>query len=225
MPGRAYCRRRCVVPDSDGVHSKASRLRSCELSFGRASPGSFAERKCAGLHPPQGQDAGTERSVICTAPERPRFDAAYHIPHSLFRCSDHSEDYQCGCIGLSAHVHIIGPDFSSRQAGHCASRCDAWPEGALNTVRSRIATLTPREREIFELVIRGETNKPAAKSLGCAVRTIKAHRHRMMEKMQVRRCPNSCLGRAGRRYVGQPTSAFTGLTKTREDADHERTST
>ena len=55
----------------------------------------------------------------------------------------------------------------------------------LNMVRARIATLTPREREVFELVIRGDTNKQAARSLGCTERTIKAHRHRVMEKMQV----------------------------------------
>ena len=45
-------------------------------------------------------------------------------------------------------------------------------------VRARIATLTPREREVFELVIRGDTNKQVARALGCAERTIKAHRQR-----------------------------------------------
>ena len=55
----------------------------------------------------------------------------------------------------------------------------------LNMVRARIATLTPREREVFQLVIRGETNKQVARALGCAGRTIKAHRQKVMEKMQV----------------------------------------
>jgi FixJ family two-component response regulator len=45
--------------------------------------------------------------------------------------------------------------------------------------------LTPREREVFELVIRGKTNKQVAKVLGATERTIKAHRRRVMEKMQV----------------------------------------
>jgi hypothetical protein len=36
--------------------------------------------------------------------------------------------------------------------------------------------LTPREREVFELIVRGQTNKHAARSLGCSERTIKAHR-------------------------------------------------
>ena len=55
----------------------------------------------------------------------------------------------------------------------------------LDTVRARIAALTPRERQVFELVIRGNTNKQIARALGGTERTVKAHRHRVMEKMQV----------------------------------------
>ena len=55
----------------------------------------------------------------------------------------------------------------------------------LDAVRAHIATLTPREREVFEFVIRGKTNKQVGKVLGTTERTIKAHRHRVMEKMQV----------------------------------------
>ena len=55
----------------------------------------------------------------------------------------------------------------------------------LDMVRAHIAALTPREREVFELVIRGNTNKQVARALGGTERTVKAHRHRVMEKMQV----------------------------------------
>ena len=55
----------------------------------------------------------------------------------------------------------------------------------LDSVRARVGRLTPREREIFELVVRGEANKQIAHALGCTTRTVKAHRHRVMEKMQV----------------------------------------
>ena len=55
----------------------------------------------------------------------------------------------------------------------------------LNVVRAHIAKLTPREREVFDLVIRGKTNKQVSSVLGATERTIKAHRHRVMEKMQV----------------------------------------
>ena len=69
----------------------------------------------------------------------------------------------------------------------------------LDVVRTHIATLTPRERQVFDLVIRGDTNKHVARALGCTERTIKAHRHRVMEKMQVRSLPElvSLAERAG----------------------------
>jgi FixJ family two-component response regulator len=55
----------------------------------------------------------------------------------------------------------------------------------LNTLRARIATLTPRERQVFDSVTRGKTNKLMGVELGATERTIKAHRQRVMEKMQV----------------------------------------
>jgi FixJ family two-component response regulator len=59
----------------------------------------------------------------------------------------------------------------------------------LDVVRTHVAALTPRELEVFLLVIRGNPNKQVARALGCTERTIKAHRHRVMEKMQVRSLP------------------------------------
>ena len=55
----------------------------------------------------------------------------------------------------------------------------------LDMVRAHIAALTPREREVFELVVRGKTNKQIANALGCTERTVKAHRQGVMKKMQV----------------------------------------
>ena len=55
----------------------------------------------------------------------------------------------------------------------------------VDCVHARLGQLTPRERQVFELVIRGEKNKQIGFALGTTERTIKAHRHRVMEKMQV----------------------------------------
>jgi len=55
----------------------------------------------------------------------------------------------------------------------------------IDLVRANFGTLTPREREVFEAVVRGQTNKHAARALGCTERTVKAHRQRVMAKMQV----------------------------------------
>ena len=56
---------------------------------------------------------------------------------------------------------------------------------ALEIVRARTTTLTPREGEVFRLVVRGKTNKQIGNTLGATERTIKAHRHRVMEKLEV----------------------------------------
>jgi FixJ family two-component response regulator len=51
--------------------------------------------------------------------------------------------------------------------------------------RLLVLSLTPRERQVFDLVVRGKINKQIAISLGTTERTIKAHRHQVMEKMRV----------------------------------------
>jgi len=55
-----------------------------------------------------------------------------------------------------------------------------------DVLRGRLATLTPRERQVFVLIVRGKINKQVANELGATERTIKAHRHNVMEKMKVR---------------------------------------
>ena len=54
-----------------------------------------------------------------------------------------------------------------------------------NSLRGLIATLTPRERQVFNLIARGKINKQIAHELGTTERTVKVHRHQVMEKMQV----------------------------------------
>jgi RNA polymerase sigma factor (sigma-70 family) len=51
-------------------------------------------------------------------------------------------------------------------------------------VAARFATLTPREREVMALVVRGLPNKRIAQELGVSEKTVKIHRGRVMEKMQ-----------------------------------------
>jgi RNA polymerase sigma factor (sigma-70 family) len=59
----------------------------------------------------------------------------------------------------------------------------AWTaKSAIDRLRALIAALTPRERQVFELVILGKTNKQVARELGSTERTVKAHRQKVMEK-------------------------------------------
>ena len=52
-----------------------------------------------------------------------------------------------------------------------------------NTIIGRIATLTPRERQVFEKVVAGRLNKQIAAELGTVEKTIKVHRARVMQKL------------------------------------------
>jgi FixJ family two-component response regulator len=56
----------------------------------------------------------------------------------------------------------------------------------LGEVRALAAELTPREQQVFGLVVRGKLNKQIAHELGTTERTVKAHRHQVMEKMKAR---------------------------------------
>jgi FixJ family two-component response regulator len=55
----------------------------------------------------------------------------------------------------------------------------------LRSLEQLVSRLTPREREVFSLVIRGRLNKQIAHSLNTSERTIKAHRHSIMQKLEV----------------------------------------
>ena len=50
----------------------------------------------------------------------------------------------------------------------------------------RAALLTPREREVFDLVASGEPNKAVARRLGISFRTVELHRAHIIEKLQAR---------------------------------------
>lgn len=59
-------------------------------------------------------------------------------------------------------------------------------QGKLALFRQRIASLTQREREVFERVVAGYLNKQIAADLGIAEKTVKVHRSRVMQKMAVK---------------------------------------
>ena len=65
-------------------------------------------------------------------------------------------------------------------------RTERSSRAQLGEIRRRIATLTPREAEVFKEVIAGKLNKQIAGKLGTVEKTVKVHRSRVMEKMQVR---------------------------------------
>lgn len=67
-------------------------------------------------------------------------------------------------------------------------RCETrrLEQDRIDGLRARLVNLTPREREVFGLIVRGKLNKQIAYALGTSERTVKAHRHNVMEKLGAR---------------------------------------
>ena len=63
---------------------------------------------------------------------------------------------------------------------------EAPPSAVRAEIEARVATLTPREREVMLLVAEGRPNKVVATRLGLSTRTVEVHRAKAMEKMQAR---------------------------------------
>ena len=71
-------------------------------------------------------------------------------------------------------------DALNRSAENAAAR------GKKEDILTRIDQLTPRERDVLNLIAEGELNKQIAHRLGIAQRTVEVHRANIMEKMNAR---------------------------------------
>jgi len=89
-----------------------------------------------------------------------------------------ADDFLMKPVSSDRLLHAIEHAMTQHKAGNDARR-------KLDMHRELLATLTPREHQVFERVVRGKINKQIAYQLGATERTIKAHRHRVMEKMKV----------------------------------------
>jgi FixJ family two-component response regulator len=76
---------------------------------------------------------------------------------------------------LAAVHHAIELDREAREA-----------QAEMRALKQRLASLTPREREVLAQVVAGRLNKQIAADLGTVEKTIKVHRARIMGKMAVR---------------------------------------
>jgi FixJ family two-component response regulator len=71
------------------------------------------------------------------------------------------------------------------QAAIAQNRSRRQARAILDEIAQRIASLTPREREVLPLVVSGRLNKQIASDLGTVEKTVKVHRARVMAKMGV----------------------------------------
>jgi len=74
-------------------------------------------------------------------------------------------------------------------AGIERNRAQRKEAAVMDDLRQRFAALTPREREIMALVIRGRMNKQIAGDLRVSEVTVKVHRGQIMRKMRAKSLP------------------------------------
>ena len=83
------------------------------------------------------------------------------------------------------------------------SRAVLESQAALRVLRARHASLSPRERDVMALVVTGKLNKQVAADLGISEITVKAHRGKVMRKMQAGSLP-ALVNMAARLNVALP---------------------
>lgn len=87
-------------------------------------------------------------------------------------------------------------------------------QGEIDEIRRRIGRLTPRERQVMDLVVAGKSNRLIAEDLGVSPKTVEVHRANVMQKMQAdslaRLVKMVMAERTGKTEPGQTAESTTG---------------
>lgn len=98
------------------------------------------------------------------------------IPASVRAMKAGAVDFLTKPVAAATLIAAIEEALAIDRASRAADLANA-------DLRDCLATLTPRERQVLDFVVRGWQSKQIAAELGTAVKTIKVHRARMMQKM------------------------------------------
>ncbi len=98
------------------------------------------------------------------------------VPTSVRAMKTGAVDFLAKPVGRETLFEALQRALALDAAGR-ADRAEA------SRLRARFANLTPREREVFELVVAGRLNKQIAGQLGIAERTVKADRAQVLAKL------------------------------------------
>ncbi len=112
-----------------------------------------------------------------------------------------SEEYVYSCLKSGARGYLLKESASSDLVEAIRAVKEGWtylhPAISVKVVseylkgpdpRTRTGpsdALTPREREVLQLIAEGHTNKEIASQLTLSVKTVEAHRTRIMEKLKI----------------------------------------
>lgn len=102
-----------------------------------------------------------------------------NIPAAVQAMRGGAVDFLTKPVDAAALFAAIGLALAQDSRDRARLKADA-------ALRARLASLTPREREVMSQVVTGLLNKQIADRLGAAEKTIKVHRGRVMQKMAVR---------------------------------------
>ena len=143
------------------------------LPDGTAASCILLDVKMPGLSGPELQDRLAERGSAL-----PVVFLTGHadIPMTVNAMKAGAEDFLTKPVSAETLLAAIGRALARHQS-------QLEELNRLKAGRALVDKLTPREREVFELVVRGKMNKQIAHELGTTARTIKAHRRRVMEKL------------------------------------------
>ena len=180
-----------IIDDSDDVRRSLARLmRSAGLNaetFGCAE--AFLQRDpCAGagcvildIRMPGMNGPDMHEQLAHSGSDLPVVYLTGHgdVPTSVKAMKDGAVDF----LQKPVDDRVLLATISQALARHAALR-----ESARERVQSeaRLGRLSVREREVLECVIAGRLNKQIAYDLGISEKTVKAHRGRVMEKIEVR---------------------------------------
>lgn len=100
------------------------------------------------------------------------------IPTSVLAMKAGAENFLTKPVDTEVLLRVVQEAITRDREARAARR-------HLDVSRSRVHGLTPTERKVLALVVRGKLNKQIADELGSTERTIKWHRHNLMEKLQI----------------------------------------
>jgi DNA-binding CsgD family transcriptional regulator len=83
-------------------------------------------------------------------------------------------------------LRILQSALGDANGGPDESASDGRPDDARQAYEQGLATLTPRERQVLELLVRGHSSREMGKILNLASKTIEGYRARVKDKMQVK---------------------------------------